>query len=303
METARPKWRTRAWLDVGAVFLLVAILLATLSAEDETVKAAIGYATLAVIVAGLWVTIARVRKQRRTYEQELADWATERAAQAERLRIAADLHDLVSHGLGAITVRAAAARSVDVTGDSALTERELALGDIERVSRETTTELRRMLAVLREPGTAPLRPAETLADLPGILSEARAAGLSIEWEPVGLDRDDGAPVDSDAGDASGLARVSQGVQLAVCAIVREALANTLRHAGPCSARVSVRRESAAIEVRVRDSGPRGEWRAAPGAGHGLSGLRERVAALGGELHAGPRGAGFTVAARIPDQEA
>lgn len=297
METARPKWRTRAWLDAGVVFLLITILLATLSSEDETVKTAIAYVTLAVIVGGLWVTIARVRRQRRAYEQELADWATERAAQAERLRIAADLHDLVSHGLGAITVRAAAARSIDVTGQSALAERERALGDIEQVSRETTTELRRMLAVLREPGSAPLRPAETLADLPAIIAEARAAGLTVELEAPGQDPVAGGPV---AG--SPVAQASQGAQLTACAIVREALANALRHAGPCAATVRVRRERDALEVRVCNDGPRGEWRAAPGAGHGLNGLRERVAALGGALEAGPSGTGFHVVARIPDPE-
>ncbi|MFF8818902.1 sensor histidine kinase [Leucobacter sp. NPDC015123] len=292
METARPKWRTRAWLDAGVVFLLVAILLATLSSEDEAVKTGIGYATLAVIVGGLGVTIARVRMQRRVYEQELADWATERAAQAERLRIAADLHDLVSHGLGAITVRAAAAQSVDVAEQMALAERERALVDIEKVSRETTTELRRMLTVLREPGTAPLRPAETLADLPEIIAEARAAGLSVDFASDGIERYE----------AEALALASQGAQLTVCAVVREALANTLRHAGPCPVTVSVRRDRDALNISVQDEGPRVQWRAAPGAGHGLSGLRERVAALGGQLDAGPIGTGFQVVARIPDQE-
>ncbi|GAA1326765.1 sensor histidine kinase [Leucobacter albus] len=319
METARPKWRTRAWLDVGIVFLLAAILLATLSSENESVKQGIGYVTLAVIVGGLWVTIARIRRQRRVYEQKLADWATERAAQAERLRIAADLHDLVSHGLGAITVRAAAARSVEASGPEGLGERERALGDIETVSRETTTELRRMLTVLREPGTAPLRPADTLTDLPRIIADARAAGLDVGLEMGGvgdppaasaapgspgvpgvLETPDGSSADPASAWGTALGAVSPGAQLTVCAVVREALANTLRHAGPSRTCVTVSREGTQITVRVRDDGPRGDWRAAPGAGHGLDGLRGRLATLGGDLETGPDGAGFSVLARIPE---
>jgi signal transduction histidine kinase len=222
----------------------------------------------------------RTRRQRRRYEEELAAWSAERARQAERLRIASDLHDLVSHGLGLITVRAAVARGlVHPDGER---ERADALTDIERVSRETTTELRRMLAVLRDPGTAPLRPSETLADLPAIVQEADAAGLAATLHVEEL------------GD------VSPGVQLTVCAVVREALHNTIRHAGPTRARVNVRRDRDVILVDVKDAGPRASWQSQPGVGHGLDGLRERVTALGGTLHAEPDEDGFRVAARVPD---
>ena len=218
----------------------------------------------------IWA-LARSGQQRRAYEEDLTAWAAERAAQTERLRIARDLHDLASHGLGLITVRAAAARTLD--GPAGDAERSRALADIERTGRAATTELRRMLGVLRTPGSeaVPLRPAETLADLHEIVEAARVGGviaaLTVE----------------DLGD------VSAGAQLTVCAVVREALANTARHAGPVAARVAVRREGGAVVVTVEDDGPAPGWQPHPGAGQGLTGLRERVATLGGVLRRERRG--------------
>lgn len=282
METGRPMWRSRAWLAASILLLVLALVTSTIGVGSPAVAAgtlAVG-ATVALSVIG-WTRL-RIRAQRRRFEEELAAWATERATQAERLRIAADLHDLVSHGLGLITVRAAAARSV--TGPCAEGERADALADIEHASRETTTELRRMLAVLRDPGAAPLRPADTLAELPAIVQAAGAAGLTTV---LGVDD---------------LGGVSPGVQLTVCAVVREALNNTLRHAGPTHARVGVRRDGDVIVVDVLDAGTHGSWQPQSGAGHGLDGMRERLSALGGTLDAEPDEHGFRVLARIPDRD-
>lgn len=268
------------------MLLVLAFTLTTVGVDRPAVPwvvALVAPATAAgIAVAMLGWALLRTRARRRRYEEELATWAAQRATQTERLRIAGDLHDLVSHGLGHITVRAAAARRT--TGRAGESERADALADIERVSRETTTELRRMLGVLRDPGTAPLRPADTLEDLPGIVREANAAGLAVT---LGVD---------DPGD------VSPGVQLTICAVVREALHNTIRHAGPTHVGVGVRRDGEAIVVDVRDAGPRQLWQPRPGAGHGLHGLRERVTALGGTLHAGPDEHGFHLVARIPDRD-
>lgn len=283
MESDRPLWRSRAWAAAFAVLALSLGLLLTVKASGQEDRVGVLTAMAIVLLTVLVVTAARVRVQRARYEQDLANWATERAAQRERLRIAGELHDLVSHGIGLITLRATAARSV--SGAGAEGEREDALADIERASRETTAELRRMLTVLREPGAAPLRPAETLADLPGIVRSANASGLR-------------AVLEGEAPDGEGLGDVSPGAQLTICAIVREALNNAYRHAGPTDVRVGVRREGAAIAVRVADSGPRGAWRPEPGAGRGLDSLRERVASHGGEFEAGPYGAGFLVVACI-----
>lgn len=284
METGRPTWSSRVGIAAaGTLIVLVLSLLVTGGNRPATVIIPLVIAVLAVGVSG-WA-LTRSQRQRQEYDRRLATWAGERAAQAERLRIARELHDLVSHGLGLITVRAASAQAAAPGGD----ERSAALADIEHVSRETTTELRRMLAVLRSPNPdvatapAPLRPVDTLADLPTIVQTARDAGLEVTLE------------------APELGEVSPGAQLTVCAIVREAVNNTLRHAGPTSARVAVRRDHGSLVVTVCDDGPATDWKARSGAGHGLTGLRERVAALGGTLQVGPSGRGFALVAHLPDE--
>jgi signal transduction histidine kinase len=269
------------------------------STGSETAVLAL-MAVLATAATGVttW-TVLRARRQREEYERRLAAWAGERAVQEERIRIARDLHDLVSHGLGTVTVRAAAAARAP--GPEGAEERVTALADIEEVSRRTTTELRRMLTVLRSTGpeAAPVRPAETLESLPGIVRAARDQGLTPTL------------------DLPELGAVSPGAQLTLCAVVREALNNTARHAGPTTVRVSVRRADRSILVTVADDGPATGWEPRPGAGYGLIGLRERVRALGGTLDTAGPGAegaegstgsgsaesGFVLTARIPDREA
>ncbi|GAA0469017.1 hypothetical protein Ade02nite_31880 [Paractinoplanes deccanensis] len=233
----------------------------------------------ASLAAALWA-IRRWRADRADYEARLTAWAASEAVLAERLRIAGDLHDVVSHGLGLITVRAAATRHA---GKPA--EVDAALADIEEASRTATAELRRMLTVLRGPATGePRTPADTLESLPEIVRAATVMGLRPHLT---------------TGD---LGTVSPGVQLAVCRAVREGLSNAARHAGPTDVRIGVHRDGAAVTVTVADGGPGpAGWRAAPGAGHGLLGLRERITALGGTLRAGPVDGGFRLTARIPDE--
>ncbi|MEE6281746.1 sensor histidine kinase [Georgenia sp. MJ170] len=282
MEIAdRPVLRSRVWLTAG---LLLALLVLTLSTIGIGPPAAVLTTMLvaAVLAASVMAwALLRSRHQRRVYEDELTAWAAERAAQAERLRIARDLHDLASHGLGLITVRAAAAQSV--SGPGAGAEHAAALVDIERSGRAATTELRRMLALLRTPGTeAPLRPANSLADLAEIVDAARAGGVVAEL------------------DVGELGEVSAGTQLTVCAVVREALTNTARHAGPTTARVTVRRTKDAVLTTVVDDGPALGWTAQPGAGTGLVGLRERVAALQGSMDTENTGRGYLLVASVPE---
>lgn len=281
VETSRPTWRSRDWLAAALAFLVVVLVLVVFGASSPAGRWIALLVDAAVTVLVLTWALRRTRAQRKRYEQDLTAWAAERAADAERLRIANDLHDLVSHGLGLITVRAAAARRM--TGVEGEAERADALADIEQAGRETTTELRRMLAVLRTPNTAPLRPADTLNDLPAIIETANAAGLAVTLE-----------IDN-------VADVSPGVQLTVCTVVREALNNTIRHAGPTQAHVKIGRDGDAVLVDVNDGGPAGQWQAQPGAGHGLTGLRERVTALGGTLCTQPKADGFHLTAHIPDR--
>ncbi|MFI0418865.1 sensor histidine kinase [Spongiactinospora sp. 9N601] len=277
-DQAVPRRRRPVWPTAVAVHL---VLLFALLAVGRESGAAIVVPMVVVALAVLTTALAvlRARRQRIAYEARLTAWAGERAAQAERLRIARELHDIVSHGLGLITVRASAARHLGGTGD-----RAAALSDVERISRQTTTELRRMLNVLREPAepAVPLRPAETLDDLPAIIEDAERAGPAVT-----LRLDD-------------VADVSPGAQLAICFVVREALTNTARHAGPTGASVYVRRDGDWIVTSVHDDGPVPGWTPHPGAGHGIAGLRERLTALGGTFHAEQAGNGFRVTARVPE---
>ncbi|MDR1426774.1 MAG: histidine kinase [Bifidobacteriaceae bacterium] len=280
METARPAWRSRAW--IAGVAGLATLALASICVGFYGPLSgwiALGATAAFIGLVTAWVLV-RVRSQRRRYEDALAQWAAERATQAERLRIARDLHDLASHGLGLITVRATAARRV--RGPAGEAERERALADIERTSRQTTTELRRMLAVLRTPGPLSRQPADTIEDLPGIVQEANDGGLSATL------------------DLAALGGVSPKGQDTTCAVVREALHNSLRHAGPTRVSVQVRGGGPGIVVEVQDAGPVPGWIAEPGAGRGLDGLRERVTAIGGAIRARAANGGWLVTAHIPE---
>ena len=275
---ARPSHRSRV-LPVAAVVIGVLVLaMCTVGAEGPLALVLPWLLVAGAGAAAVWA-VRRSRSDRNAYESRLTDWAASEAVLAERLRIAGDLHDIVSHGLGLITVRAASTRHLDKPPEVAA-----ALTDIEETSRHATAELRRMLAVLREPAAAGSRvPVDGLGDLPGIVDRAALAGLRARL------------------DAEPLGEVSQGVQVAVCKIVREGLSNAARHAGPTDVRVRVYRDGADVVVTLADTGPATDgWRASPGAGHGLIGLRERVGRLGGTLSAEPVDGGFRLSARIPD---
>lgn len=277
----RPSRRSRAWLIAVAVFVLLLLALLALEPTAPYLIVAISLILAAAIGVTMWALL-RTHAERRAYEERLTEWAAEKAVQAERLRIARDLHDLASHGLGLMTVRAATANLTDEHDEA---ERRQAFSDIERIGRETTTELRNMLTVLRtaSDSPAPLHPAHSLTDLPRIIETAQSVGLTVT-----LDQGD-------------LGDVSPGVQLTICAVVREALANTLRHAGHTRSDILIHRDDSGITVDVRDTGPAPGWSAENGTGNGLRGLRERVAVHGGTLTTGPTGRGFRLLAHIPDE--
>lgn len=247
------------------------------------------------VTVGVWALL-RLRAERDEHAAASASWAASEAVLAERLRIARDLHDVVSHGLGMITVRAATARhlhardaSAGASGETALLA---ALDDVESASRQATLELRHMLQALRESDeSAPRHPTDGLAALPSIVADAERAGIQ-----VGLQH-------ADLGD------VPAAVQLTICAVAREGLANAARHAGSTRVRVLLTGDHDAVTVTVADDGPAAApsgapaWSGTPGAGHGLIGLRERVAAVGGALEAGPCGQGYRLHARLPKGEA
>lgn len=267
-----------AWFLVFGAMVLVLIMTFVLGMHRYL--AMILPAGIALSVA-IWA-VSRLGTERAAHEAALTRWAASEAIVGERLRIARDLHDIVSHGLGMITVRAATARHLNgqVTNGKELLD---AIEDVENLSRQATLELRRMLETLRqEDERAPRHPADTLASLPGIIAGAQRAGLRVE-----LHQDE-------------LGTVSPGAQLAICAIVREGLGNSVRHAGFTRVRVDLSRTRNTISVSISDDGPSRGWAAKPGAGHGLIGLRERVSNLGGTFSARPHGTGFRLEATVPE---
>lgn len=275
-------WRSRAWVVITVVLALVTAIV-LLSGYERPQSGVLAVSVAGCLVGAVSVlALRRSQQQRLRFEEALARWSADRAAHEERLRIARELHDLASHGLAVITLRSASAQYVQPDAER-LEEQASALRDIEQASRQTTTELRRMLSVLREPGSAPLRPAESFDDLELIADAARGRGVEVNLEV----------------DDSIRGAVSAGLQVTVCAIVREALANTLRHAGPTTSVVRVGREgSAGIVVRIEDCGRRSSFSPVPGAGHGLAGLHERVSALGGQLNYGATERGWILEARF-----
>ncbi|WP_336250694.1 sensor histidine kinase [Stomatohabitans albus] len=279
---------SRAW-----VLVLVLIALPILSAlivdlGNTTVLLGVTGSGLVLTLAVLAWAIQHARKQQRDFEERLAAWAAERAVQQERLRIARDLHDLSSHGLGTITVRAATTSYLD--GPDADAARHQALLDIERMSRSTMGELRRMLTLLRSPEDepAPLQPADTLATLPSIIKDAERSGLIIQLTIDNL---------TDAQD--GLGELAQSVQNTICAIVREALTNVIRHAGPTTVRLSITQSTDMVNIVVDNDKKNPNWQSEPGVGQGLTGLRERIYAHGGTLTASPTPTGFCLEANLP----
>jgi signal transduction histidine kinase len=181
-----------------------------------------------------------------------------------------------------IVVQAAAADDVfDERPDQART----ALRAIESSGREALAELRRLLAAVRpDADENPNRPQPGLGDLDELAAPLRAGGLDVVVQREG-----------------GPTELPAGVDLSAFRIVQEALTNTLRHAGATRAEVTVRYDSEAVEVDVLDDGRGATSGGTPGGGHGLVGMRERVALLGGTLEAGPlpRGGGYRVHARLP----
>ncbi|MBP2407846.1 sensor histidine kinase [Brachybacterium fresconis] len=232
-----------------------------------------------VLVAGVlaWAWW-RTRQQRIHYEERLEAWARERAVMDERFKIARELHDLASHGLGVMTVRASTAKFADEQ------ERLVAFDDIERIGRQATDQLRSMLNVLRTSDSdAPMRPLEGIPDLAGIVETARQAGVDVDAAIESTELED----------------LSPELQVTICAVVREALSNTVRHAGRTRARVAVSAQDDRVRVDVADDGPSPGWRPHPGTGHGLAGLRERVAVHDGMLTAAPAEDGFRLVAELP----
>jgi len=294
-------------LDGPLVFLPFVVLYT--AAEHGHLVAAIATGAVALFVMGLgeagavrhvddstfmmitgWVVAAiaagSVSRNRRAYlreaEQRVREAEQSREAEArrrageERLRIARELHDVLGHNVSMINVQASAAlHGLKKRPQDA----ERALRAIKETSKETLRELRATLGVLRQVDEeAPITPADSLARVDELV---KASGLAVRTELSG-------PLD----------RLPVEVDLAATRIIREALTNVHRHSGTNEATLTITHDSGRITIEVTDDGPGASY--TEGSGFGIRGMRERAAALGGSLEAGPRpGGGFRVAAELP----
>ncbi|MEV0583973.1 histidine kinase [Nonomuraea sp. NPDC050310] len=250
---------------------------------DNTSFLAIAEGVVVTIAAGAYV------RNRRAYRHEVeqrllqAEHAKEEEARRreteERLRIARELHDVIGHNISMINVQAGSAlHGLKKRPEDA----ETALQTIKETSKETLRQLRSTLGMLRQVDEhLPTLPAASLARLDEL---ARDSGLRVTTTVTGS-----------------LADLPAEVDLTATRILREALTNVSRHSGGDTASLAVTREPAALVLSVEDAGPGANY--ADGSGFGLQGMRERAAALGGSLQAGPRPeGGYRVVATLPLKE-
>lgn len=225
--------------------------------------------------------LVRVRREQLARARAERAAAERRRADEERLRIARELHDVLAHSISVINVQAGVGLALL---DSDPEQARTALTTIKGASKEALGEVRQVLDTLRTPGDAPRSPAPGLDRLPELTEQAKSVGLTVDITT------EGAP-----------AALSPGTDLAAFRIVQEALTNIVRHSGSRAARVLLHYAPGALEIRVDDDGPATSRPGEPaGGGNGLIGMRERAAALGGTIEAGPRpDGGFRVRARIP----
>jgi signal transduction histidine kinase len=234
---------------------------------------------------GRMVRVRAARERASREQSERLDAGKElgarRAAYDERARIARELHDVIAHSVSVMVIQAGGARLV-MGSDPDRAERSLR--SVERAGRDALAEMRRLLGVLdRGEDPRALAPQPGLSNIEELLARARESGLATSL------RIDGEP-----------ATVSPALDLCAYRIVQEALTNAIKHAGPACAEVRVRWRLSALELVISDDG-RG-----PGpvidaaAGHGIPGMRERVALHGGSIESGARASGgFIVQARLP----
>jgi signal transduction histidine kinase len=285
---------------LGAPFLAVAVALAANAsgtwgvpvAGRAAALAAAGTETrvLAVLLASA-IPVAAVAAMARGAHEESRTHRTAREiteaiahdhlARGERARIARELHDVVAHHVSVMVVQAdGAGYALQTDPDRA----EAALQAIANTGRQALTEMRRLLGVLRSADEqATLAPVPGIDELRELLDQARTAGLEVSYTMTGTPRE-----------------LSEGVELAAYRVVQESLTNTRKHAGlAATAAVTLRYEADGLTVEVTDDGL-GVVNSEDSGGHGLAGMRERIAMYGGTVTAGPLpGGGFGVTARLP----
>jgi signal transduction histidine kinase len=371
----RGTWLPSSAIGVVAVITGVGLVVAGGAPRSAAPEWLLGVDKMLIGVAalgGAW-TVGRAVRERRIYAAHDAERMAAQAVSEERLRIARELHDVVTHNVGLIAVKAGVANHVLPTRPE---EAHDALRVIETASRSALVEMRHLLGVLRSVDTPALDPAPGISGLGALAEQARLAGVGVDLDvrvrsgdDDGRDRsgetsstgrsdvrepdragrgdawelgrsdlsemnhtgrrdlrksgqgrvpsasssagDEGASLKAEGsaggvrprtgpGEAGGVRRLPEGVELSVYRIVQEALTNVVKHAAPAHCWVSVVDDGRSVRVEVRDDGPGRRTLPGEGLGHGLIGMRERVMMYGGAFEAGglPQ-RGFRVSADLP----
>jgi signal transduction histidine kinase len=279
----RPRTAGWMWALTGAYGLFAEVMLVRDSGSDTPHM---------LFVSALVLLAVTVFKVRREAEQEVAAQQTVTAVERdkrtlleERTTIARELHDVVAHHMSVVAIQAEAA---PYRVENPPPELEQAFATIRENAVAALTELRRVLGVVRaENYQAPDAPQPVLADIENLLSNVREAGLEVDKTVTGAVRD-----------------LPQGVELSAYRIVQEALSNALRHAPGSSAKVEISYVLGGLGLRIMNTPPQSLVKTSPGAGHGITGMRERVAMLNGEMTAEPtEEGGYEVTAFIPVAQA
>jgi signal transduction histidine kinase len=243
------------------------------------------FAFTALVQLTVWIAADGIRRLR-AYSASLRERLLREALSEQRLQIARELHDIVSHAMSVVAVQAGVGSHLIATRPD---EAAKSLRAIEATARAALSETRSLLSVMRDDcDPASRSPVPGLDNLHTLVQRVTDAGqlvtLRVEGQPRAL---------------------PQTLELSVYRVVQEALTNVVRHAAPATATVVIRYDdNGGVVVEVTDDGHGTGSKRGDGSGHGLAGMRERVSLLGGELSAGPRaGGGYQVVARLPAETA
>jgi signal transduction histidine kinase len=272
-------WTTTLLFAIGVTVMALPPLVAVAIRGEP--KGGASFTLITLVVMLLVRRVVGDRERRAQIAERERDLAAREAVVEERARIARELHDVIAHHVSMIVLQAGAERRV-LHGANPST-REV-LETVERTGRSALNEMRRLLGMLRSDANEPLAPQPGLSDVPTLVTQLRDAGLRVELHVEGERRE--LPV---------------GIELSAYRIVQEALTNALKHAGEARASVDIRYGSDSLELEIADDGTGGSAPVSSG-GHGLVGMRERVALCGGRLDAGRRpSGGFAVRVLLPIQ--
>jgi signal transduction histidine kinase len=263
-----------------AVGAIAVFLTSTGPLDDDILDYLLSVATAWLLGYGVWLNRARTSLLADQAAQLTREQAaqTQAAVRQEQTRIARELHDIVAHRVVVMVAQAGASKRIF---DAEPERVRKALTSIENMGREALIEMRRLLGVLWTQDDGSKAPQPGLADLPGLITQMERAGLPVELTVSGERRS-----------------LPAGIELNAYRIVQEALTNTLKHAGPARAEVELSYQANFLELRVRDDG-RGSSLPLP-PGHGVVGMKQRAALLGGEMKVGPLSeTGFEVTAKLP----